>query len=179
MLSAGLIFRTVSDRVASWMSLTMFSCHKSSNCARGLVLTALVIVGCSGEKVSTSVLTGVVKYKGEPVPEASVSLVPLSPDGRPATAVTDAEGKFSVKTFLTNSQVEGAIPGDYGVGVMKMSAGGAPPMGTTQAELQEFAKQGGVPKSLLPKVYQDPKKSKLSVTVKADANPPLVLELKD
>jgi hypothetical protein len=93
--------------------------------------------------------------------------------------VTDAEGRFSVKTFLTSSQVEGAIPGDYGVAVMKMSSGGAPPVGTTQAELQAFAKQGGVPKSLLPKAYQDPKKSKLKVTVKADANPPLILELND
>jgi hypothetical protein len=159
----------------------MFVCCGSSNCARGLVVTALlVMVGCSGEKVpATSELTGVVKYKGEPVPEATVSLVPLSPEGRPATAVTDAEGKFSVKTYLTQSQVAGAIPGEYGVGVMKMSAGGAPPMGTTQAELQEFARQGGVPKSLLPKVYQDPKKSKLTVTVKGEGNPSLVLELKD
>jgi hypothetical protein len=62
---------------------------------------------------------------------------------------------------------------------MKMSEGGPPPTGMSQAELQAFGKQGGIPKPLLPKVYQDPARSKLKVTVKGEGNPPLVLDLKD
>ena len=145
-----------------------------------IVIALLALVGCGGEPVpATTAVTGIVKYKGEPVAEATVSLVPLSPEGRPATAVTDGEGKFSVKTFVAESKIEGAIPGEYGIGVMKMSAAGEPPSGTTQEELQAWAEKGGVPKSLLPKVYQDPAKSKLKTTVKAGENPPLVLELTD
>jgi hypothetical protein len=148
--------------------------------SRWSLVALLAVVGCSGEPIpETTPVTGVVTYKDKPVADATVSFVPVGEGGRAATAVTDLDGSFSVTTFVADREKEGAVPGDYAIAVTKMSEPAEEPTGTTQAEMQAWAAKGNVPKSLLPAMYKDPKKSQLKTTVEPGVNEPLKLELKD
>src|SRR5690606_27270537 len=80
---------------------------------KGLLLAVglLMLVGCGqsgGEK--TYQVTGIVTFQGKPVKEAAVSFIPEK--GRPASGVTDAEGKFELSTF---GSMDGAIAGGHKV----------------------------------------------------------------
>lgn len=137
-----------------------------------------VIVGCSGDDVpETYPVTGVVTYQGKPVEGASVSLVAKDPNGRSAGATTDAEGKFSVSTYISSTaSPEGAISGEYVITVSKKPVEELPEEMDAQEQMAEFMKRGA-PKDLLPKIYQSPDTTTLKVTV-VDASPePLELNL--
>jgi hypothetical protein len=84
----------------------------------GWWLIALAIVaGCSKtNKPSTAPVTGTVTYKGAPVEGASVMFMPAQAGPKPATGVTDAQGKFKLSTF---GEADGAIPGQYKVAITK------------------------------------------------------------
>lgn len=144
-----------------------------------LIPTVLVVlVGCSGERFpETYAVTGVVTYQDQPVEGATVTLIPSDPKGRSASGITDAEGKFSVKTYITSEhQPEGALPGDYAITVSKMQRPEIPEGLSPQEEMAAFTKLGP-PKSLLPKAYQSPNTSGMKLTVD-DASPdPLNLDL--
>lgn len=137
----------------------------------------LVIVGCSGDDIpETYPVTGVVTFQGKPVEGASLSLVAKDPNGRSAGAMTDAEGKFSVSTYVSSTaNPEGAMSGEYLITVSKRSIEKLSEEMDAQEQMAEFMKRGA-PKDLLPKIYQSPETTTLSVTV-ADA-PPEPLELK-
>ncbi len=143
------------------------------------VVFAFTQSGCSKESFPTTVpVTGVVTLDGKAVAEATVNLVPMSQTGKSASGITDAEGKFSVTTYMSPTfSPAGAMPGEYVISVIKMQYPEKPP-GMTQWEEQAWSDKAGKPKSLLPKTYLDPMKSGLKVTVK-NAAEALKLELKD
>jgi hypothetical protein len=134
-----------------------------------LLLFALAAVGCgSGESLPTVPASGTITLGGQPVEGASVTFVPKSDSGRPASGTTDASGKFKLQSYLSpSSSPAGALPGDYTVTVAKLQAAGA-------MTPDEMAKQMGGgkgaamagPKHLLPEKYST-SQSGLTATVKA------------
>ncbi|HVJ84225.1 MAG TPA: DUF6795 domain-containing protein [Caulifigura sp.] len=136
--------------------------------------------GCSGESFPEVLpVTGVVTHEGKPVAEATVNLIPTSEKGKSASGVTDADGKFAVKTYMSPTHTpEGAMSGDYLITVQKMLVP-EPPAGMTQWEVQAWSEKAGKPRSLLPKKYQSPEKSGLKLTVGTTPPEPLSLDLVD
>jgi len=88
--------------------------------AIGGALVALVATGC-GQSPTVKV-TGTVTIKGEPAENVQVTFLPA--DGRPASGVTDAQGKFELSTFTQN---DGAIPGEQTVTLGEYYPPGKPP----------------------------------------------------
>jgi hypothetical protein len=149
-----------------------------------VLLTAIVSLslGCGGEKVpDVQPVTGVVTLDDKPIEGANVALVPNGTDKtRSAGGTTDAEGKFSVKTYWNaEHQLEGALPGDYLITVMKMEAPKETEAAKDPKEMMSSPMQMRSPKSLLPKRYNQPTTSGFTVSVTADKPPePLKLDLK-
>jgi hypothetical protein len=138
----------------------------------GLLMAA---AGC-GSGQGTVPVDGIVTLDGQPLEGAAVSFAPAK--GRPATAQTDAAGKFKLTTFAAG---DGAMPGPYKVGVSKMEAPAAPsgnvqstsPDGKTQLSGPSSLRGGAPPqpKSLLPAKYLNPNTSGITVEVKAGMEP--------
>src|SRR5262245_31335728 len=88
--------------------------------AAGSVCLALVVqlsfcAGCvQPNRLGTVPVSGKVTYKGQPVSGATVSFIPDG-EGRPATAITAADGGYK----LTTLDADGAMPGQYSVVVRK------------------------------------------------------------
>ena len=86
------------------------------------VVCALFLAGCGGEdRPPLATASGIVKLDGEPVEGATVSYLPVE-GGRPGSGITDAQGRYTIKTFEDD---DGAIVGDHKVSVMKVSGDGA------------------------------------------------------
>ena len=148
----------------------------------------LYVVGCSDDGVGKRYpVSGTVKYKGEPVAKARISLYPKG-DGRGASGDV-VDGAFSSMT--TQQPGDGAMPGVYKVTVdtrqvdeaqVKAEAAevgkkhGMENMGQIPQELQAKALKNA--KSTIPGKYQIPDTSDIEVTVKEQSNT-LTIELKD
>lgn len=82
------------------------------------LISCVVFTGCSGDSGPPSAaVSGVLKYKGEPVKSANVMFFPQGVEGgRTALAVTDEEGKFSKDDVAIGSHfvtiTEGWPPGE-------------------------------------------------------------------
>ncbi|MGB9687350.1 hypothetical protein [Thermogutta sp.] len=88
----------------------------------GFIFVLLISLGgCGGAKRSvpgrpkTVPVKVTVKYKGQPVAEANVQLLPAS-GGHAATGLTDAQGVARLTTFEKN---DGVVPGSYRVTIRK------------------------------------------------------------
>lgn len=158
-------------------------------CTLGLLLVfsfAVFLFGCkkAADNRPTRVpATVTVTYRGAPVEGATVTLHPSTPDGRPAFGRTDAQGRAALGTFDTG---DGAIPGDYGVTVVKMEGGqeggetasseiGAMPANTPGGP--PLASSG--PKHLLPAKYADVNTSGLRFTVGPTGDNNFTVDLQD
>ena len=133
--------------------------------------------GCSGSNTpATAKVAGLVTYRGSPVDAATVIFAPAA-GGRPATAITDAQGRYELSTF---GEKDGAVPGAYNATVIKTVIEGTVPK-LTNDEIYELQRQGKpVPvaktKSVLPDKYGTANTSDLNVTVKpGDNDIPLTL----
>jgi hypothetical protein len=94
----------------------------------GLAL-AVALVGCDSGGAPTEKVTGTVTAKGQPVSQATVTFTPEN--GRPASGVTDAQGKFTLSTF---KEGDGAVPGTHNVAIIPFKGEGPEPMpGTPEA----------------------------------------------
>ncbi|HVX12440.1 MAG TPA: carboxypeptidase-like regulatory domain-containing protein [Pirellulales bacterium] len=166
-----------------------------------ILLAALVAaVGCSkGPSIKTYPVKGTVTYNGKPVGGATVSYVSKRPDARPSTGVTEADGSFSVSTYVGPSEVlRGAEPGDYRVTIVKQSKEAQQAAADTAdyASLSEkeradrltkmWEKQGpskpgtqSKPTSEIPVKYATPETSDLSATVVVGENEPREFKLTD
>jgi hypothetical protein len=85
----------------------------------GIVAVALAIAGCSGRpanRPATYPVSGIVQFSGSPVAGATVGFQSKEPQGRSASGITDAQGRYKLTTF---SRGDGAPPGNYGVIVLK------------------------------------------------------------
>jgi hypothetical protein len=144
-------------------------------------MAPLLMIGCGGEKVpATYAVTGNVTFEGKPLEGADVVLVPTNPTdpaAKSAGAVTDSQGNFSVKTYwAADRQLDGALPGDYGIAVTKLEKRDVPPDKKPE-EVMALHMQLGPPKSLLPAKYGAPTTSGFKVTVGKASPEPLKLEL--
>lgn len=141
-----------------------------------ICLSALILVvqaGC-GSKFPLSPVTGTVTYQGNPVPQATVVFQPEG--GPPATATTDAEGRFTMNT----SGSVGVMPGNALVMITALepldhelnAANVDPDFGTedpaafesslTAADIEKMARR----RSLIPAKYGHPQTSGLTAQVK-------------
>ena len=76
----------------------------------GLMIT---IAGCGASNPPTTPVTGQVKYDGEALEGATVTLTPEagSADTRTASGITDADGNFTLTTIFSDGQsADGILP---------------------------------------------------------------------
>jgi hypothetical protein len=137
--------------------------------------------GCAGEgegasdRPQTVPVTGSVTYNGQPVDGATVTFSPDVPimelaSKHGAFGTTDAEGKFTLKTFEDG---DGAVPGTYRVSIAKYDrpVSAVDPNFNEETDYEppdENAAPVPPPKSLIPEKYASIGKSGLTETVKAD-----------
>jgi len=140
-----------------------------------LVLTVaalLWIVGC-GSKGDLGFLsgavpaTGRVTVGGKPLPDATVTFIPVPQSGgRTATAVTDESGAYEMSTMASGvspDESKGVLPGGYTVVISRVAMpDGSPPPADIIDENDAIAK--GM-KQYVPAQYTNPETSPLKVTV--------------
>lgn len=166
-----------------------------------LILATTVATGC-GKKpgLATYPVTGTVTYNGKPVANALVSYF-VNVDAPASTGMTDTDGKFTLATHVSTTQVlPGAPPGDYKVTITKNSGSTA---GESLSEMENMdpearrrkmiemmgdprAGQGQQaqgappkPKPEIPIKYAKSETSGLSATVLSGENPPKEFKLTD
>lgn len=134
------------------------------------ICTVPVMVGCFGgsddpNRPAVVEVVGTVTHKQQPVEGATVLFVPAD-GGHAATGITDASGKFQLRTFEPN---DGAVPGQYSVAIFKYD------MSTANPELEddlanELRPDNGEPVGptpLLPARYAEASTSGLTEEVSA------------
>lgn len=129
-------------------------------------------IGCnSGPKMFP--VTGTVTYKNASVEGAQITLT-ASKDSdqlKAAAAITDANGKFSVKTyFAPGDERTGALPGTYKVTLQKIPQ--------TTGIVDPY-KPGGMPKNELPGKYSSPQTTPFEKEVKTTGGNDWQLDLAD
>jgi hypothetical protein len=97
-----------------------------------------------------------VTYQGQPVAGASVAFIPQQ--GRPASGMTDASGKFTLSTFDTG---DGALLGSHKVMITEAPSDNEPMPG--EPGWDKWKK----PKQRFPTKYSDANRSGLTAEVKA------------
>jgi hypothetical protein len=142
-------------------------------------------IGCKEEGVPKYPVTGSLIYKSKPLEGAVVSFTPKS-NGRPASAITDSNGKYSLSTDVSD---DGALADEYTVTIAKYDRTVAElpivdaasddaedvtedaegvtdeyPAGYNEMEASE--KSASIAKNLLPLKFADPGRSPLVVQVK-------------
>jgi hypothetical protein len=124
-----------------------------------LVLVSIVVlVGCSGGGRGTASVSGTVLYKNQPVDGAAVTFLPKggTAESKSASGRTDASGRFTVTTYFgPDEQPEGAMPAEYAVTVTKIDE---PPGAYDPLKDPPI-------KNHLPEKYSTPQKSPLTATV--------------
>ena len=162
----------------------------------GLACCSLfALAGCGGsDRPALAAASGIVTLDGTPVEGATVSYVPVT-GCRPATAITDATGRYTMNAFADD---EGAAVGDHKVTVMKISGpgastlqGAAPPESTGDASEDDgsmglseiaFVEDDGnqrQPETIyhVPERYMNAETSLLTVTVPSGGSDSLDLKL--
>ncbi len=128
---------------------------------------AAVQSGCSSGNRPVEV-RGIVTLDDRPVPDATVVFLREGGKGRPASAITDEEGYFSLTTFR---QGDGALPGEYRVIVRKDEGSSTPPPEVDAADHQSVTAhyrdlmERRKAKSLLPAIYANETTTPLRCTV--------------
>lgn len=128
--------------------------------AKGLVvLVACLGCGRSGT-VPTAEVTGTVTYKESPVDKAVVTFFPKQ--GRPATGLTDAQGRFTLSTFKAG---DGAVLGKHAVTISDPWPVKPPPL-PERPGVNPYQE----PKPRFPAKYADPNASPFAATVEEGKN---------
>lgn len=152
----------------------------------GVALGALLCASCGEKKAEAPETVPVsikIVYKGSPVEGASVTLAPKGTDGRGAAGVTNASG---VAEMALPGLAPGAVPGDYWVGVSKVTGGTSDPNLSPEEfyAAQEKEQAGGDPSAsgpqhMLPKKYISAQSSGLECTVTPTPGQTFEFELTD
>lgn len=144
-----------------------------------LLLGLVAASGCGDGRPARTPVSGVVLFDSQPVSDATVVLMTTA-GGRPATGVTDKEGKFTLTTF---DQEDGAFLGEHVVTVIKkeLQITGTAPVksndeGRNAVSTPVLGYNSNV-KWYLPKKYADPSTSALRIKVEPGMEP-VRLELK-
>lgn len=126
----------------------------------------LVLCACSGENANrtvTQLVEGVALLDGNPISGASIQFIPKDSEGELAAGSSDKQGKFVMNSIL-GIPGQGAKTGEYLVTVSQREVTLIPSKtGNSEDDRTEF-------KELLPRIYQDEKKSPLNVTVRKGKN---------
>ena len=134
------------------------------------ILSVALAIGCQPTQkklAATEKVNGSVKLQGEPVEGATVSFQPVG-NGTPAVGTTDAQGQYSLTTFLTS---DGAVAGSYTVAISKMEKSAVADSGSGDNYVPpDQNKVPADPKNLLPAKYANATSSGLTATVVAGSN---------
>jgi hypothetical protein len=147
----------------------------------GLAACFVGMAGCGGQPtLNTEYVEGVVTLDGQPVPEATVTFVPVTEgQGASATGMTDQQGVYKLTAAVTGETAAvpeaGTLPGEYHVGVVKtivetpMSEEEAEQAGVDYVPGDEYA---SAPKTtfVVPQKYNNPRESGIQVTVESGRN---------
>ena len=82
----------------------------------------LLVSGCGGPdgRLETFPVSGTVTLDGKPVPNATVTFVPVEREStRPAFGMTDEEGAYVLTTY---QQGDGAVAGEFKISVLRREA---------------------------------------------------------
>ena len=97
----------------------------------------LAFVGCGGDEMGKRYsVSGVVKYKGQPVSKATITFKPEKVDGRGAAGEVK-DGKYTLTTVSAN---DGAFPGRYVVLIEDITVD----MAAVTSQTKELAKKANV-----------------------------------
>jgi len=133
----------------------------------GLVV-GTCLLGC-GAPPDIAPVSGVVTVEGTPVEGAQVLFMPMGK--RPASAQTDADGRYHLSTFEEN---DGAMLAEHAVTIMYQRPIYVSPMGPLAGKPQDLAPLPKPPpadwKSPIPKKYSNPAAPLLSATVQEGDN---------
>jgi len=147
--------------------LILFGCTRFETMLRrvGELASISLLIGmiCVNSSCSSSIgksegiypVQGMVLVNGEPAEYANVMFVPKDGDMQPASAVVGPDGEFRL---TTQRQFDGAEPGQYVVTI------------SWAKPINPDLREPDYGPELLPKKYQDPKKSDLVVEIEAKNN---------
>jgi len=140
-----------------------------------LVAACCLIPGCSKapEGPKLSVVKGKVIYKGEPVPNATVTFIPTQ--GPTAVGRTDTSGAFE----LTTTGQPGAVEGAHKVTVRAVEGGASAENVEIGSKEYEALMSGQAPKEkwLIPEKFGNPDQSGLTQNVTAGQENTLTIDL--
>ncbi|PQO31392.1 hypothetical protein C5Y96_13715 [Blastopirellula marina] len=120
----------------------------------------LFMLGCGAgnQNPPTSAAKGKLTLKGQPVEGATIQFLPAAPEGKVASAKSEADGTFILSTFETG---DGAMPGKFKVTVRKLVS--------VEQGVQKDGEHAGEPafvnKDMLPKKYMSTDSSQLEFEV--------------
>jgi hypothetical protein len=147
------------------------------------MLGTLTLFGCGNgdSKHETEYVEGVVTLDDKPVPEATVTFAPVDDSqGVSATGITDENGKYTLTVIgggTAGKAGSGTVAGEYYVGVVKSDI----PKPVEDVNDPNYGKAPDPKKSsithIVPPKYNNPRKSKLKVTVEKGKND-IPIELK-
>jgi hypothetical protein len=135
-------------------------------------LIAVCAAGCGSDELSLHETGGVVMWKGQPLPEATVTFT--SDTGPPAIGMTNEKGEFELNTLGRS----GAAAATYGVAISAMKD--SRPISPDEAQTIKTEELAKIRKSVIPAKYSHPRTSGLSQTVTDDpAKNRFTFDLKD
>lgn len=131
-----------------------------------LLSASAFFLGCGDKPIKTEFIGGIVTYNGEPLPDASITFLPVdkSSGAQGAVGTTDAKGEFKIQTLLGAADA-GTTPGDYIVVISKTEL---VKTGRTTTEADGTKTEETIPKPVIPQRYSDSSSSGLTATVKAN-----------
>lgn len=148
----------------------------------GVMLFVLALTswsGCGSSEPTLYSVTGTLTYKGQPVPKASINMMPET--GAAATAVTDENGSFVAQT----NGKPGVVEGKAKVMVSLVTMIGAPETNDgspeAAAKFSQMVNSGKIRfVSSVPAKYGQPSTTPLEITVTEEASQkPYDFELTD
>ncbi|MDR2706199.1 MAG: carboxypeptidase-like regulatory domain-containing protein [Planctomycetaceae bacterium] len=135
----------------------------------------LLVAGCRKSGLDGLYpVKGKITSNGEPLEGVSISLSPISntPDRRPASALSDKNGNFSLTTLKPN---DGAFPGEYKVSLSKVISS------MTYEQIKEIEMSGKnafyKAQDAMPEKYRLADTSNITLTVKAGHNPLWLIDI--
>lgn len=152
------------------------ACHTALICL--IAILPCMLSGCRGKGPPTQYIEGTVTLDGQPVEKALVSFVPVQAQDMSnldnlnvpliATGNSDTEGKFRLSAVQGGKIGRGTTIGEYRVTIVKKELLNPPVV----KDGKVIKPMNGPPKFqyVVPKAFEDPKKSDIVVTVKKGAN---------
>lgn len=137
-----------------------------ASCAFVVAVAMVALAGCDQTQGLSGLVPaeGTVTFQGAPVEGATVTFAPQGNAMRAAAGMTDAQGKFVLKTI---GEQDGVMPGDYMVTVTKFSSES---QSLSQEEMEKYIAEHGAPPTVeqtnaLPEKYERTGTSGLTATV--------------